>query len=179
MSVLTLQQAKDHLNITAATHDAELQTMIDAAEATLAQLVGPLASTNTTERVAGGVPFLVLGESPAISLTSVTPYLGTALTLTDLYLDTKTAIVTYNSGAFFPARHYTVVYAAGRSACPTDLLMAIKELTRHLWATQRGSGVRPGGPSSEGLSNTIPGAAHTLPFRVTELIAPHLTKALA
>lgn len=182
-SVLTLAQAKTHLNLSAAvtTDDAELQTMIDAAEATLTQLVGPLQATATTERIRGGCA-LALRVVPAISLTSVTPVDGSALTLADLYLDTAASVVTYNSGASFSARYYTVVYSAGRTVSATtnaDLLMAIKELVRHLWSTQRGSGTRPGGPPSDSFSNTVPGAAHALPFRVTELIAPHLSPGFA
>jgi len=178
MSALSLQQAKTHLNITVSTHDAELQAFIDTAEATLTRLVGPLASTETTVRVAGCVPYLVLPVSPAISLTSVTPYQGAALTLSNLYLDPATAIVTQDSGFGFTARFYTVVYAAGRTTAPADLLLAVKELVRHLWSTQRGPSQRPGSTASDSASNTLPGAAHTLPFRVTELIGPHLQTAL-
>jgi hypothetical protein len=107
--------------------------------------------------------------TPAVSLTSVTPYSGTALTLSDLYLDTRTGLVTFNNMSPFVAAYYDVVYDAGRSTCPADLLFAVKELVRHLWATQR-AGAR-GGASAEG--NAAPGAAHLLPYRVAELIVPH------
>jgi len=177
MSVLTLAQAKTHLNITVTTYDTELQTFIDSAEAVLTKHVGPLEATAITERLNGGVDTLVLRKSPVISLTSVTPYQGTALTLTDLYLDTATGLVTYNSGAAFTARFYTVVYSAGRSSLPADLLMADKELVRHLWATQRGAGSsRPGSTPAEAPT---PGAGHALPYRVQELIAQHRQTALA
>ncbi len=179
MSALTLAQAKSHLNITGAAHDAKLQGTIDEAESAIAEKCGPLEPTATTERVAGGVPFLVLSEAPAISLTSVTPYQGAALTIGDLYLDPKTAIVTQDSGAYFSARFYTVVYSAGRTTLHPDLVLAVKELVRHLWMPQRGPTQRPGSAPSEGAANTIPGAAYLLPFRVSELISEHLTKALA
>lgn len=179
MSALSLQAAKDHLNITTNDHNGEVQSMIDSAEATLTELVGPLSPVEVTARVAGGGPQLVLPDSPAIALVSVTPYLGTALTLSDLWLETRTAIVTQNSGAGFPVQHYTVVYSAGRANVPGDLMMAIKELVRHMWSTQRGATRRPGSSPSDSASNTLPGAAHTLPFRVTELIGPHRQAALA
>lgn len=176
MSVLTLAQAKTHLNITVNTYDTELQAFIDTAEAVLAQHCGPLEATSFTERIDGGVGTLVLRRSPVIELTSVTPYLGSALTLTDLYLDTTTGLVTYNSGAGFTAGYYTVVYSAGRSSCPADLLMAVKELVRHLWQTQRGGASRPG---SQPLETALPGAGYLLPYRVQELIAQHRQIALA
>jgi hypothetical protein len=145
MSVLTLAQAKTHLNITVATYDTELQSFIDAAEAEVADRCGPLEATAVTQRIEGGVGTLVLRKSPAISLTSVTPYQASALTLTDLYLDTAAGLVTYNSGASFAASFYTVVYSAGRATCPPDLLLAVKELTREGWeASQRGPARRTG-----------------------------------
>ena len=179
MSVLTLAQAKTHLNISGATHDTELQTFIDAAEAVIGQRCGPLTSVATTVRLRGGGLALPLPVVPAVSLTSVTPIDQAALTLSDLYLDIKAGVVTYNSGEAFSARLYTVVYQAGRSTVPDDLLMAVKELVRHMWQTQRGTTRRPGSQASDSASNTVPGAAYTLPFRVTELIAPHLQTGFA
>lgn len=179
MSVLTLAQAKAHLNVTGGQQDVEVQSMIAAAEAAIAKRCGPLSSTSTTVRVAGGSPELVLPVTPAVSLTSVTPVDGSALTLSDLYLDTGAGLVTYNSGAGFSSRLYDVVYNAGRTTVPDDLLMAVKELVRHMWATQRGPTRRPGSTPSEAVANTVPGAAYALPFRVSELIAPHLQHGFA
>jgi hypothetical protein len=177
MSALLLADAKTHLNITVNTYDTELQAIIDSAEATLATRVGPLVTTSVTRRLAGGVYQLALPITPAISLTSVTPRSATALTLTDLYLDTTTGLVTYNNLGPFVAAYYDVVYDAGRATCPTDLLLAVKELVRHLWASQRGSA--RGSAAAEPVGNTratgpVPGVAYLLPNRVNELIAPHV-----
>ncbi len=172
MSVLTLALAKTHLNITTSAQDAELQTFIDAAEAVIAQRCGPLASTATTVRVRGERAALSLPITPAITLTSVTPVDGAALTLADLYLDTAAGVVTWDSGDSFDARFYDVVYAAGRTTAPADLMMGVKELVRHLWETQRGPTRRPG--STAALESDAPGAGYLLPWRVSELIGPHL-----
>lgn len=173
MSTLTLAVAKTHLNVTGSAQDGEIQDTIDEAEAAIAERVGPLVSTATTVRVRGMSDALVLPVTPALALTSVTPVDGTALTLADLYLDAAAGVVTYDSGGSFSARAYDVVYNAGRSSCPDDLLRAIKEMVRHLWITQRGPTGRPGSGASEGVSNTIPGAAYVFPFRVEQLLAPH------
>lgn len=172
MSVLTLAQAKAHLNITVPTYDTEIQDFIDAGEAALAKRCGPLAATATTVRVRGGCS-LSLPVTPAISLTSVTPVLGSALTLSDLHLE-PSGEVTYNTGAEFPAPWYDVIYSAGRPSLPADLLLADKELLRHLWTTQRGGTARPGSAQSDALANTLPGSAHAFPFRVEQLIAPYV-----
>lgn len=54
-------------------------------------------------------------------------------------------------------------WAAGE--LPADLRLAVIELTRHLWQTRRG-------PTARGQAETA-GAAYTLPFRVTQLLAPY------
>jgi hypothetical protein len=173
MSVVQLAEAKTHLNMTASTHDAEVQSLIDAAEAAIGERVGPLTATAETARVRGGRDALVLPTTPVASLTSVTPVEGTALTLSDLYLDEAAGLVTFESGGTFGARHYDVAYEAGRAECPDDLKLAVKELVRHIWSTQRGGTARPGSRESEAAANTLPGAAYIFPFRVEQLIAPH------
>lgn len=171
MSTLTLAQAKSHLNITGNTHDSDLQDVIDAAEAAISERCGPLSPTTVTARIPAAGQ-LTLPVVPVISLTSVTPVDSSALTIGDLYLDADSGVVEHNSGSTFSARYYTVVYSAGRSEVPADLLLAVKELVRHLWETRRGSTRRPGSPASESPTAN-PGAAYLLPYRVAELIAPH------
>ena len=169
MSVLTLAEAKTHLNLTGSTHDTELQDAIDSAESVIAKRVGPLASTATAVRVRGMCSALVLPVLPAISLTSVTGAGGAALTLADLYLDTASGLVTYDDGSAFSERYYDVVYAAGRGTCPDDLLLAVKELVRWLWQPQRG-------PKARGTADqeTPTGLGYLLPYRVEQLIQPHI-----
>lgn len=175
MSVLLLTEAKTHLNIEDETkYDVELQKIIDAAEATIATYVGPLTSTPVTQRIQGGGPVLQLHTTPVISLTSVTPYGGTDLTVGDLWTDLETGLVTYPTSTRFTSGWHTVVYNAGRTSVPEDIVLAIKELVRHIWQTQRGSGQRrPGSTPPDQVAGTVPGAAYTLPIRVTQLLAPH------
>jgi hypothetical protein len=174
MSVLALADARAYLNIAGTDRDVDLALVIAAAEAVITKKCGPLTSVAVTERVRGGGPGLVLRQTPVVSLTSVTPVGGSAYTLADLDLDTSAGVIEWGSGTSFASGRYDVVYQAGRSTCPDDLLMAIRELVRHLWRTQRGPTRRPGSEPSESVSNTVPGAAYVLPFRVVELITPHV-----
>src|SRR5574337_2185527 len=139
MAVITLADAKDHLNIATSADDAELGSFITRAEAAVTRRVGPLVTESVSQRVDGG-PVLVLRYRTASALTSITPVGGTALPLTGLHLEA--GIVEFDSGACFPARRYDVVYAAGWGASaagvPDDLKLAILELLRHMWASQRG-----------------------------------------
>lgn len=176
MSALTLADAKTHLNVTGTAQDVELQTVIDAAEAAIASVVGPLEPTAITTRIRPtAYPGLVLPVLPAYALTSITPRGGSALTLGTVQLDQAAGLVTYEApgGGSWSATYYDVVYQAGRNPVPKDLLLAVKEMVRHIWETQRGPGTggRPG--SSQALANTLPGAAYALPIRVSQLLAPH------
>lgn len=182
MSALTLAQAKTHLNISTTTHDVELQVFIDAAEAAIKAIIGPIAAQSVTAVIrTGDTSTLVLPIAPAISLTSVTADGGLAEDLSDFTLDEASGLVTRSApwSDTFAAAVYTVTYSAGRSPVPADILIAIAEMVRHLWATQRGPSGRPGSPQSDVLANTLPGAAYALPIRVTQLLAPHAYTGLA
>lgn len=172
MAVVTLGEAKAHLNITATTSDTELETFIDRAEAAVVARCGPLAPVAVTSRVRGESNILALPTTPVISLTSITPLNASALTVTD-YLVSEGGNVEHVIGAWFLARWYTVTYQAGRTTLAEDLRLGILELIRHMWDTQRGGLSRPGSPMSTAMSNTMPGAAYLFPFRVEQLLAPH------
>ena len=171
MAVLPILDVKEHLNITGTTHDVELLRLIAAAEAAIAHHVGPLEPTTVTRRVFGGAPAL-LPVVPVISLTTVTDSTGTAQVVGGYDVDTITGVISSTTGSWSASSYYTVTYQAGRTVCPPDLLLAVKELVRHLWASQRSPALYPGSSVSEGPST--PGAAYLMPYRVQELIAPHM-----
>lgn len=194
MSVLALADAKTHLNITGATSDAELQTFIDAAESAIARRIGPLESTSTTARLRGQRAALVVPKLPAGALVSLTPGNGTALDVELLELKPSGVLQYADLVGSFPAAVYVVEYEVGWGVLeavdpdaeeltytwdgPADILLAVKEMVRHLWATQRagseGGTRRPGSQGAPGLANTLPGAAYTLPIRVSQLIEPYV-----
>ncbi|WP_182379825.1 hypothetical protein [Nocardioides sp. WS12] len=175
MSAVSLADVKTYLNITVPDYDTELQGFVDAAEAVIGEKCGSLTSVSRTDRVTGGYDSLVLPVSPVVSLTSVIPVNGSALTLGDLYLSASAGVVTYNSGSAFSSAAYDVTFQYGRSSLPSDLALAVKELVRHLWMTQRG----PTGSPSTGGGDTPAPPAFLLPWRVLELIAPHLQAGIA
>lgn len=185
MSALQLSEAKAYLNIQGEGSDDKLQGTIDAAESAIAQRVGAISSTTIRRRIKpshSGYE-LVLPVTPALSLTSVTPYASSPLTPSDLYLNTSTGVVTYDAALIgFPALYYDVVYQAGRATVPSDLLEAIKILVEHMWQPQRGPRSASSGDGSEPSARAAalqPGASHALPYRVTELIAPHVQAGIA
>lgn len=174
MAVLTVDEAKAYLNIRGDTGDVELDAIIAAAEAVIAARVGPLEPTARTDRVRSSAGTVLLPSAPVISVASVTAADGNALTLGDLYLDLSAGIISYADGVTGVASGvYDVTYVAGRADCPPDLLLAVKELVRHLWQAQRGPTARPGSATDASFTAQS-GATYLLPYRVAELLAPHL-----
>lgn len=179
MSVLTVSEVKEHLNITAGTWDDELAGTIDAAEAAIARAVGPLESATVTSSVRGVGGSMVLPVRPVISLTSLTPYQGTPIDTAGVYLDGEAGVIEMVTGEWFANVRHTVVYVAGRATLPADLAMAVKELVKVMWGSQRGGSKRPGTGQSEAYSNTLAGSADAFPYSVERLIRPHRTVSAA
>lgn len=172
MPVVNPAEAKNYLRIAGAQDDFQIETVLDAAEAAVATRVGPLEPTPVTSRVDGGYTILRLPTYPLISVQSVTPSNGETLDVADLSYDAA-GILKYATGSkFFTAQAYDVAYTAGRATLPNDLKVAVLELVRHLWQSQRASN-RSGANQSTETANTIPGAANLFPFRVEQLLAPY------
>lgn len=179
MSAVTLAEAKAYLNMAATptTSDDELGVFIDRAEAAVVRKCGPLTATAVTERVRGGGPMLSVEQTPILSLTSVTPVGGSALT-SSLVTAARAGVIEQETGGAFGSRWYDVTYTAGWAATapdlPEDLRNGVLELLRHLWDTQRPGGARrPGSAPSDTTANTVPGAAYLWPHRATQLLAPY------
>jgi hypothetical protein len=186
VSVVALADAKLHLNVTKDTDDLELQWMLDSAEAAITQLIGPLGPLSVTSSIdgrAGVVNFpdswdgrsLVLPIQPVISVTTLTGSSGATVDPSLLRV-TSGGVVYYADGfSRFNEIFYTVTYQAGRVApLSADLQLAVKELLRHLWETQRGAANRSGGAVGDSLASTLPGAAYTFPIRIEQLLTPYM-----
>jgi hypothetical protein len=168
MSALTLQQAKDHLNIDTDAYDYELQATVDAAEAILANTVGPLTTLAArTDRLPGGDK-LVLPVAPVVSVTSAVSPDGVTVDMTMVTANLPTGVLYFTDGLTrFTRGAYDVTYVPGRASLPADLLLAVKEMVRHLWRSQRGGSTRPGSaPDQE-----APG--YLMPYQVQELVEPY------
>lgn len=148
-----------------------LAGIIAAAVAVLEGRIGPLLARPVTETLPGCCRNLLLSTPPLLSVTSLA---GTSAvdvsTLTTLrwgliaYADTATA---------FYDGSYTVTYQAGWAATvddiPADLMLALKELVRHLWQPFRGAPNR--NPSATAPETNL--TSFALPNRVLQLLAPY------
>lgn len=184
VSVLSLQDAKDHLNIPQSntTYDAELQSKIATIQSSLEKLTGgPILTRSITERVPGcyGDRALTVRQRPLIAVASITDVAsGVALTISDLELDTNAGIIRRKLGLPFLGLGgaYTVVYTAGwGTAIPAAFNEAGRIILEHLWQTQHGPSQRPTiGGEEETL---LPGFAFAIPNRAAELLSPYLLEA--
>lgn len=178
MAVVTLNEVKAHLNIgTSTTHDVELADFLARAEAAIARRLREITPTPSTVRVDGrGVRGLCLPSGQAIaSVTSVTPVGGVAIDMADLHVKESAGVIEYDDGAAFQSRAYDVAYVAGFDATPDDVKLAVLELTRHFWDTQRAvGGGRIGSGVDDSAANTLPGSERLYPYRVEQLLAPFI-----
>lgn len=170
--MITLEEAKTHLNITGTADDDELRGFIEAATPVVEDVVGPVVVRSYTEVDSQGGPFLTLANCPVVSLTSLAAVLtsGTSYDVDGLDLDGQNGIVRRLDGGRFcgPLR---ITYKAGRAVVPANITQAAKEIVRHMWETQRGhSGARPGFGEED---FAVTGSGFTVPRRVMELLAPH------
>src|SRR4051794_1816043 len=90
MSILTLSEAKAHLNIADAvtTYDAELQDFLDSVDVVIERLVGgPVITRSITETVepVGYCNALVLTYGPVVAVTSISSG-GVELDISDVYV---------------------------------------------------------------------------------------------
>lgn len=159
MSLLELGDVKPHLKIDQNTDDTVRQGKLDAAEAYVSRQTGGsggLAVTAVTERIPGLRASLPLSFAPVVSVTSVTGAGSNPLVVADLDVDTEQALVGYSplGNVVFPLPWYSVVYSSGYASAadlPDELVEAVRLMTQHFYATQRGSNRRAtgGAPGTE------------------------------
>lgn len=157
MSVLSVEDAAAHLSLTVQDHDSELSGLIDAAEALISNVVGPLeAQEPVTSRVVGG-DVLVLPTAPVIAAS---------IADVEVQVDKAAGLVRFSDGRCRAAA-YDVTYTPGREDVSADLVLAIKEMVRHLWHLKNG-GSSYGDAPLAATGNPIPNV-------VADLLAPHRT----
>ena len=97
-----------------------------------------------------------------VTLTAGTDYVAD-LTMSIVYRGTITAQRDWQNGR----NNITVVYVSGETTPNPTAQLLVKELTRHLWRTQRGaSPMSMGG----GDDTYVPGSANIMTYRVRELV---------
>nr|WP_223188246.1 hypothetical protein [Streptomyces sp. TRM68416] len=176
-AILSLADAKAHLNIKDSDRDDdEVRYWNNVTTRAVEYYVGPVVVRPVTEdHDVGPVELLALRQTPARSLTSVTPVLdgGTTYDVTDLDLDGETGIVRRKDGGLLcgPLR---AAYTAGRPVVEENITGGARIILQHLWRTQRPGrrGGVAGGGDDYSVTEPIPGLGYAVPNRALELLAP-------
>ena len=173
-----LADAKEYLNFKTTINDTELQKFIDRGIAEAERRLGAIVPVDVTEKHDGGRSTIVLRQPRAVALVSVTYADGTTGDVTTFDIDTDTAVLYRSSGqpACFSggSRYVTVIYTAGFSSYPPDLVEGLLELIKYNWETQHGSnrgGAAPGYAEEPETQGPTPG---DWPPRVQQLLGPYI-----
>lgn len=179
MPILTLAEAKAQLNITGTADDAELQTYLDAVEAVVDQICGPVINRTVTETVRGWES-VALSSPPVVALTSLVSIYtsGPSFDVAGLHVDGPSGIVRRKDLGLFYGGPFTAVYTAGRGAtAPPNINLAARIIVQHLWRTQRG-GMAPSVLGDDGTSQ-LAGVGFAVPNRALELLRPYRSSVVA
>lgn len=173
--ILSLADAKKHLNKTGTTDDDEIRSWVESITAGIEGLCGPVIVRTVTERHEGRrVPLICLRHTPILSVTSVVAILtgGTTYTVADLDIDTETGVVQRKDGGTLtgPLR---VTYSAGRRIVPAAISSAARIILQHLWRTQQGPGRPQLGTGDFDVTEPIAGFGYAIPNRALQLLEPY------
>lgn len=194
-SVVTLQQAKDFLNITTTDSDAELPFYTSAATAMWANRGGPVGQPGAPldEWYDGGRPTIVTRTRPIGSVTLVEESWGSSkYTLSEVATGSGGTAFAYTvdlvtgtfvrraSGVAVPfavgERNVHIQYTPGYATVPEDIQLAVLLLLKHMWSTQRGIGKRPG---LGGGDDAAMKESFAWPNRVEEILAGYVVPGVA
>ena len=178
--IVSLADAKDHLNITSTTGDEELRRFIGVASAACENYTGRTwRRTTYTETLDGGSAAVVLAHPPVLSVTTVTE--NGATVAASGYSVSTTGVVARVSGygltSWYPGyRNVSVTYVAGAAVVPDSITHGVLEMVRHLWSSQRGASLPLSVSASDEWS---PADSFSIPRRVQELWEPHRLSGVA
>jgi hypothetical protein len=168
--LISLTDAKKHLNITTDDNDSEIMGWVAAITRLVENRVGTCIPTTYTENHFDVGRRLILDHTPVLSVVSVVPYgrpYGISYVPGQLAVDENGYLDRLDGLPFYPGA-YRVTYRAGRPVIPANITAAVKIILQHLWQTQRGSA----SPAYLGGDDTtvVPGFGFAVPNRALELL---------
>ncbi|MBO4272387.1 hypothetical protein [Microbispora triticiradicis] len=169
-AIVSLADARAHLNLTSATDDAELMEMIRAVTVVVERHAGAILRRPYTEEHRGGYA-IALQHTPVVSITSTEGALPGVPVLdpADLTVDSVSGVARQSSGQWI-AGPLRVTYVAGRAEVPPNVRLAALIILQHLWESQRGTAV----PAFGAEEPWNPGLGFAIPRRALELLGTPL-----
>jgi hypothetical protein len=173
--IVSLAEAKAHLNMTSTTNDEELRRYIDAATDFIESRIGYVVRRTVVETVypSGGVLFLT---GPVISLTTMVAAYGYSgvYSVANYSIAPGSAVLpNYGSSSLYYGP-VTVTYVAGRAVVPALIRQAALDYIAWKWETQRGATPAPGMGGE--FEVTTPA---TVPFKILQALEPYALAVVA
>lgn len=170
--IMSLADAKAHLNITSGTHDDELRSWLESVTEVIEHKVGAVVVRTYTDRVGAGSQF-ALAHYPVVSVTSVTPVYasGSAVAVDDLEVMEASGVVRRADETAFTGGPWDVTYKAGRPVIPANIAHAARIILKHLWETQRGTRRATMGGDDTTFDSAF---SYSIPRRAVELLESHM-----
>lgn len=158
MSVVSVDQARRHLNMLSFQHDDELQTLIEVAEQAGEYYTGRVfGSRECVDEFVDPSPVVILSSLPV--QTSEPIVCSVDGDVCDWSTVTRAGLLKGD----WSGSPLTVTYTAGYTVQPVTDVQGVLEMLRHLWETQRGQLARI---PDDGYA---PGSTFSIPRRVQEL----------
>jgi hypothetical protein len=189
VDLITVDEAKQFLNITTSANDSELQDFIDAATIVAEFYVGEILGGTYTEQHDGGDASIYTRHTPILSVTSLTEYVGSiTYPLTNQPLgssvdswgytidDPQAGRIIRRSASgmawrFVPGKgNVTITYTTGVTGTPpANVVKGAEFIVRHLWTSQRGPQPLPVLAGNDDSTSMVPGVGYAIPNRAIEL----------
>lgn len=169
-AILSLADAKQHLNIPSTGSDEELREFLEATTKVVEDEVGPIVRRTHTARRCGYRAAIVLPHTQVRSITSVTDVrTGLVIDSSGMTVNRDSGIVTYLNGSGFAHGDMDFVYTVGRDAVDANWTIAAKIIVKHFWATQLGNL-----PSNQGDDHgyVVTGSGYLVPYRAMAMLKP-------
>ncbi|MEU3255969.1 hypothetical protein [Streptomyces sp. NPDC006997] len=175
-AILSLRDAKQHLNLTSTHEDDEVTFWNNATATAVEYFTGPVVIRTVVEdHAVGAVQALALRRPPVLEVTAVEPLLdgGTSYDPGQLNVDAAVGIVSRKDGGLLRGPLRTT-YRAGRLTVAENISGAARIILQHLWATQRPTrgGALPGARDDFSVTEPIPGLGYAIPNRAVQLLNP-------
>lgn len=173
-ALLSLADAKAHLNIPAATtsSDDKLREYLEATTEIVESYTGPIVRRTHTARVFGWRVYqIALPHTQVTAITAVTLVSDNSspIPLSDLAVNGPAGVISYKNRLWFPYGDLDVTYTVGRSYVKANWTLAAKIIVEHLWQTQLGNL-----PSVQGDAPgyVVTGSGYLVPYRAISLLQP-------
>ena len=180
-NIVSLKDAKRHLNVTNDTTDDEIRGFVESVTSIVEGYVGTLFPIEYTETVEANGATVPLQHYPVTEVASITAVRsGATVDPANVDVD-EYGILRLTSGQCLNGL-YRVVYTAGRAILPANWTRAALIILQHMWETQRPRDSRrpPTAMSDEFYgAQDASGRYYTVPRRAIELLQNDVSTGVA